>query len=115
MNAKLLFLSLTCAAGLAVDARAQLFGPEASRNILLGATAGYLWSAATAPQDRRAQAIYRNYPSRQVVVVREASCPPPVRVVYVRRHRPHYERVVYVRPPVRERAYVYASSRDCRD
>jgi len=149
MNTRLLLLSLTCGAGLAVDARAQLFGPETSRNILLGgiagaiignnshhraaegaligATAGYLWSAATVPQDRRGQASYsrRDYPSRQVVVatdqceparevvvVREQSCPPPLRVVYVRRHRSHHERVVYVRPHARERVYVYDSPRD---
>jgi hypothetical protein len=70
MKAKLL-LSCILAAGLASSARAQLFGPETARNVLLGgiigavigdnshhqaaagavigATAGYLWSQATVP------------------------------------------------------------------
>ncbi|MDD2762610.1 MAG: hypothetical protein PHE83_01395 [Opitutaceae bacterium] len=114
MKAKLI-LSCLLAAGLVSSARAQLFGPETSRNILLGgiagaiigdnnhhqaaagalfgATAGYLWSQATVPAGRPVVVTAR---PPAVVYARSPACPPPPVVCY--RACPAPVRVVVVAP-----------------
>lgn len=125
MHSKLL-LTLSLATGLVTAAQAQVFGPETSRNMLLGgivgaiigennhhqaatgavlgATAGYIWSQATAA-DSQTQ-VCRPAPRPVVVTAVERPCPPPPPVIVVRRSPPPVE-VVYVpeRPPHRHGHY----------
>ena len=156
---KTLLLSLSCAAGLtATTAHAQVFQPQAARDILIGgvagaiigdhndhralegaaigAAAGYVWSALTAPPAQPAYAP--PVPAAPVTVVTAAPavvyaepvrCAPPVRTVVVTRPVavvPCAPRVVY-RYPRREVVYVparpylparrvvvYEDPRDCR-
>lgn len=115
MNSKLL-LSFALAAGLAATARAEVFGPETSRNVLLGgivgaiigennhheavagaaigAAAGYIWSEATGADG---QACRPAPATRTVSVARpvEPACE-PVEVVRVARDCPPPVRVVYL-------------------
>jgi hypothetical protein len=136
MNSKLL-LTLACAAGLTISAHAQVFGPETSRNVLLGgivgaiigdnnhhqaaagaaigATAGYIWSQATGSD----QGECRPAPAtRTVRVVETPPCREPEAVV-VQPACPPPTRVVYVQDrPHRHGHYervVYVRGNGCRE
>ena len=122
---KTLILSLTCMAGLAVSADAQVFQPKTARNILvgsiagaiigenndkplegalIGAAAGALWSAATVPA-RETPAYAPPVPAAPVYresSYRESVCAPaPARVVVIAPPRcDPPRRTVVVRAPV---------------
>jgi hypothetical protein len=114
MNSKLL-LTLACAAGLTASAaHAQVFGPETSRNVLLGgivgaivgdnhhhqaaagavigATAGLIWSQATGADD----GACRPAPAQRSVRVIPAQPCPNEEVVVVRQDCPPPVQVVYI-------------------
>ena len=128
---KILLLSLICAAGLSATAQAQILRPQVANNVLLGgiagaiigennnhhaaegaligAAAGYLWSAATTPPRQPAYAppvpVVSSYGYGPRAIV-SAPCdygyvtPAPTVVVYGPSvaYRHPYRRVVYATP-----------------